>query len=66
VAPPERERGLFVRAGPAASGVPVSDRNGSPLQFRRPAERFTARDWIAVEFTTGDGNVVHLPRRRAR
>jgi hypothetical protein len=57
--PAGTERGLFVHQGQTIPRCEVSDGSGSPLHFRRPAERFTYNQWVAVRvFDTGDGTLV--------
>ena len=57
--PAGTERGLFVTDGRPIPRCQVADGSGSPLHFRRPAERFTYGEWVAVRvFDTGDGRLV--------
>jgi hypothetical protein len=57
--PAGTERGLFVHQGAPLPRCQVSDGTGSPLQFRRPVERFTYQRWVAVRvFDTGNGTLV--------
>jgi hypothetical protein len=57
--PAGTERGLFVHQGQTIPRCEVSDGSGSSLHFRRPAERFTYNQWVAVRvFDTGDGTLV--------
>jgi hypothetical protein len=57
--PAHTQRAVFVVGDQVAPRCVARDGSGTPVQFRRPNDRFTYQDWIAVRvFDTGDGHLI--------